>query len=69
MDIETILQKFGYKKIFNADGTLNANGGIKAYGKLVDLICNLVDMGIITEAESNRILKEIDRLCDGYGVY
>ena len=63
MDIETILQKMGYRKIFNKDGNLSVNGA-KAYGKLLDILCNMKDAGIITDKALNQIITEIDKAMD-----
>ena len=64
MDFETILQKLtGYKKIFKKDGDLSVNG-YKAYAKFIDISCNLVDVGIITQITCDEIIKEVDKLLD-----
>lgn len=60
MDFETILQKLtGYKKVFKKDGELS-NSGYKAYSKLIDILCNCVDVGILTQDECDKAIREID---------
>ena len=62
MDFETILQKLtGYKKVFKKDGELS-NSGYKAYSKCIDILCNFVDLGILTREECDRAIREIDKI-------
>ena len=64
MDLETILQKLtGYKKVFKKDGELSSSG-FKAYSKMIDIICNLVDAGVVTEEMCDEIIKNIDHVLD-----
>ena len=59
MDLETILQNFGYKKVFKKDGTLSVDGN-KAYGNLIEIIYNLQSIGVISNA--NKIIDKLDKL-------
>ena len=59
MDLETILQNFGYKKVFKKDGTLSVDGN-KAYGNLIEIIYNLQFIGVISNA--NEIIDKLDKL-------
>ena len=62
MDLETILQNFGYKKVFKKDGTLSVDGN-KAYGNLIEIIYNLQFIGVISNA--NEIIDKLDKvLCE-----
>lgn len=61
MDLETILQNFGYKKVFKKDGTLSVDGN-KAYGNLIEIIYNLQFIGIISNA--NAIIDRLDKILD-----
>lgn len=62
MDFETILQKLtGYKKVFKKDGDLS-NNGYKAYSKFIDILCNCVDVGILTHEECDKAIREIDKI-------
>lgn len=65
MDIETILQKMGYRKIFKKDGTLTVNG-TKAYGKILDIVCNLTDAGIISKEASDKFVESLDKAIDNF---
>ena len=58
MDLETILQNFGYKKVFKKDGTLSVDGN-KAYGNLIEIIYNLQSIGVISNA--NKIIDKLDK--------
>ena len=65
MDLETILQNFGYKKVFKKDGTLSVDGN-KAYGNLIEIIYNLQSIGVISNA--NEIIDKLDKvLSENYG--
>ena len=59
MDLETILQNFGYKKVFKKDGTLSVDGN-KAYGNLIEIIYNLQFIGVISNA--NEIIDKLDKV-------
>lgn len=59
MDLETILQNFGYKKVFKKDGTLSVDGN-KAYGNLIEIIYNLQSIGVISNA--NKIIDKLDKV-------
>ena len=61
MDLETILQNFGYKKVFKKDGTLSVDGN-KAYGNLIEIIYNLQFIGVISNA--NEIIDKLDKILD-----
>ena len=62
MDLETILQNFGYKKVFKKDGTLTVDGN-KAYGNLIEIIYNPQFIGVISNA--NEIIDKLDKvLCE-----
>lgn len=59
MDLETILQNFGYKKVFKKDGTLSVDGN-KAYGNLIEIIYNLQSIGVISNAD--KIIDKLDKV-------
>lgn len=63
MDLETILQNFGYKRVFKKDGTLSVSG-MKAYGKLLDILFNLSQIAVINELQVNQMIDELDRIID-----
>ena len=59
MDLETILQNSGYKKVFKKDGTLSVDGN-KAYGNLIEIIYNLQSIGVISNAD--KIIDKLDKV-------
>lgn len=61
MDLETILQNFGYKKVFKKDGTLSVDG-TKAYGNLIEIIYNLQFIEVISNA--NAVIDKLDKILD-----
>lgn len=64
MDMEQLLQDyFNCSKPFKKNGELSVNG-TKAYGKLLDMLYALNNLGVIDSKTTNNAIKEIDKILD-----
>ena len=62
MDFETLcVNLFGIKKPFKKNGTLSVSG-TRAYGKLITLVYDMQDMGIVEDSDT--LINNLDTYID-----